>query len=454
MGTRSRHDKKSQVGHHLIFLTAFLSLLAATGLAQDWIRTGTGLGVEKVRLAASDFKPSTQDSKNADLLKTFNDTLFSDLENAGIFDMVSKSFYPEQVPGQPSEVNFAAWNSPPPNAAMLAFGNLGVSADKVTVQGWLYDVKNTNSPQVLGKQYNNAATTDAARQIAHKFADEIIFRLGGGIPGIAETKIYFVSERSGHKEIWMMDYDGANQHPITHLGSISLSPRISPDGSRLAFSSLAKGGWEILMYSFDLNRLVSFPRYGGMNLSPSWSPDGTKLAFSTSRYGYPNIVLVDASGGGVKRLTNDKGPDVSPTWNRKTAAQIAFVSGRTGLPQIYTMESDGTNVTRITDQGYAVSPNWSPNGQFLTFSWMRKYGPGEPGGNDIYLMDVASKQFVQLTHDAGRNDFPCWSPDGRHIVFQSHRTGTDQIWSMLADGTNVKQLTFNGSNSQPNWSWK
>ena len=454
MGAISRHERQSQLGRRLVVVYIALLFLTATGFAQDWIRTGTGLGVEKVRLAASDFKASTQDAKNAELLKTFNETLFGDLENAGIFDMVSKSFYPEQVPGQPSEVNFSAWNSPPPNAAMLAFGNLGVSGNNVTVQGWLYDVRNTASPQVLGKQYNDAATTEAARQIAHKFADEIIFRLGGGIPGIAETKIYFVSERSGHKEIWMMDYDGANQHPITHLGSISLSPRISPDGSRLAFSSVTKAGWEIMMYSFDLSRLVSFPRYGGMNLSPSWSPDGTKLALSSSRYGYPNIMVVDASGGGAKRLTNDKGPDVSPTWNRKTGAQIAFVSGRTGLPQIYTMEADGTNVTRITEQGYAVSPNWSPNGQFLTFSWMRKYGPGQPGGNDIYLMDIASKQFVQLTHDAGRNDFPCWSPDGRHIVFQSHRAGSDQIWSMLADGTNVKQLTFNGSNSQPNWSWK
>jgi TolB protein len=338
---------------------------------------------------------------------------------------------------------------------MLAFGNLGVSGDKVTVQGWLYDVKNQGSPQVLGKQYNDAATAEAVRTIAHKFADEIIFRLGGGIPGIAESKIYYVSERvRGQKEIWVMDYDGANQHQVTHLGTISLSPRISPDGSRLAFSSLSKTAWDILMFSFDLNRVVSFPRFGGMNLSPSWSPDGSKLALSSSRGGYPNIFVVDASGGNSKRITTGQGPDVSPTWNRKTGAQIAFVSGRTGLPQIYTMESDGTNVQRVTDQGYAVSPNWSPNGQFLTFSWMRKYGPGEPGSNDIYLMDAASKQWVQLTHDAGRNDFPCWSPDGRHIVFQSHRSGTDQIWSMLADGTNVKQLTTSGNNSQPNWSWK
>ena len=73
-----------------------------------------------------------------------------------------------------------------------------------------------------------------------------------------------------------MDYDGANQHAVTHLGSISLSPRVSPDGSRIAFSSMTKGGWDILMYSLDLNRLVTFPRFGGTNLSPAWSSDGTK----------------------------------------------------------------------------------------------------------------------------------------------------------------------------------
>ena len=346
-GITSRHDKTSQLCRHSFVLAIFglVFFAAVSSSAQDWIRTGTGLGVEKVRLAASDFKPSTQDPKNAELLKMFNETLWNDLDNAGIFELVSKSFYPEQVPGQPTELTASQWGSPPPNASMLAFGNLGVSSDKVQVQGWLYDVKSTsNSPQVLGKQYTDSATTDAARTIAHKFADEIIFRLGGGIPGIAESKIFFVSTRSGQKEIWEMDYDGANQHPITHLGTISLSPRVAPDSSRLAFSSATKAGWEILMYSFDLNRQVSFPRFGGMNLSPSWSPDGSKLAWSSSRNGYPNIFVADASGGNLKRLTTGQGPDVSPTWNRKTGAQIAFVSGRTGLPQIYTMEIDGTNV--------------------------------------------------------------------------------------------------------------
>jgi TolB protein len=322
------------------------------------------------------------------------------------------------------------------------------------VQGWLFDAKNPQAAQVLGKQYNESATDDNARVIAHRFANEIIFRLGGGIMGITESKIVYVSTRSGNKEIWSMDYDGANQKQVTNLRSISLSPRISPDSSRIAFSSFAQGGPNIAMWSMELNRGVTFPRFGGTNLSPAWSADGTKLAFSSSRNGDPEIYISDANGSNLRRMTSYRGPDVSPVWNPKTGAQLAWVSGRSGLPQIWVADADGANPTRLTDQGYAVSPAWSPNGQFLAFAWIRKYGPGAPGASDIYIMDVASRQWVQLTHDGGRNDFPSWSPDGRHIVFQSTRAGSEQIWTMLADGSQQKQLTTAGKNSQPNWSWK
>src|SRR4029079_15187781 len=107
---------------------------------------------------------------------------------------------------------------------------------------------------------------------------------------------------SGHKEIWAMDYDGNNQRQNTRLGSISLSPRISPDGSRLAFSSITKNSWEILMYSMDLNRLVTFPRFGGGNYSPAWSADGTRLALASSRGGATEIYVCDSGGKNMKQL--------------------------------------------------------------------------------------------------------------------------------------------------------
>jgi TolB protein len=435
----------------LLLLMVFAFIPAS---AQDWIHTGTNRGAP-IKLAVPDFKAASGDAQTAPLNTVFNQTLWNDLDNSGVFEMVSKSFYPVQAPGTPGELKVEAWGNPPVDAAMIAFGNLGVSGGKVNVQGWLFDAKNAGTPQILGKQYQEDATADYARLIAHKFADEIIFRLGGGIQGIAETKIYFISSRSGHKEVWAMDYDGQGAHQISHLNSFALSPRVSPDNSRVAFSGMTGDSWQILMYSLELGRMVSFPRFRGDNFSPAWSSDGTKFSFSSSMHdGDAELYLTDASGGGIKRLTANKGADVSPVFNPKTNGQIAWVSGRTGLPQIYIMDADGSNVQQITNQGYAVSPSWSPNGMLLAFAWFRKYGPGAPGAQDIYIMDIASRQFVQLTHDSRRNDFPSWSPDGRHIVFQSNRSGTDEIWTMLADGTHQQQITHGGKNSQPNWGFK
>ena len=441
------------------FFALFLGIFPAAHVsAQDWVHTGTNLGADRIRIAAADFKPLGGDPQTPALKATFDATLYNDLASAGIFDIVSKSLAPQATPGTPQEIALSQWSEAPANAAMVAFGSLSAANGRILVSGWLFDARNTVSPQVLAKQYNEAASQDAARTIAHRFADEIILRLGGGINGIAETKIYFVSSRTGSKEIWAMDYDGQNQRQVTHLGTVSLSPRVSPDNSRIAFASLGREGWAIRMYSLDLDRLVAFPAgtVGGSNQSPAWSADGARIAFSSSRTGDPEIWVVDASGGNLRLITNFRGPDVSPTWNPKTNAQLAWVSGRTGLPQIYTMDQDGANIQRLTDGGYAISPSWSPNGQFLTFSWNRKYGPGDPGGQDIYVMDISTKplKWLQITHESGSNDFPSWAPDGRHIVFERAIGGHSQIWSMLADGTDQRQLTQSGSNFMPNWSWK
>ncbi len=445
--------------HSRLYLPSLLilaSLISVPSMAQDWVRTGSNLGQAKIRLAAADFKPVGGDPQTPALKAVFDATLYSDLGNAGIFDLVSKSFAPSVMPGSPQEISLPQWSAPPTSAVMVAFGALSATNGRLIVYGWLFDTSNTANPQVLGKQYNEVASEEMARTVAHRFADDIIDRLGGGINGIAETKIYFVSSRSGSKQIWVMDYDGQNQHPVTRSGIIELSPRISPDNTRLAFASLGREGWSVRMYSLELNRLVSFPTgtVGGANQSPAWSGDGTKIAFSSARSGDPEIWVADANGANPRRITFFRGPDVGPTWNPRTNAQIAWVSGRTGLPQIYIMDQDGSNVHRMTDGGYAVSPSWSSNGQFLTFSWNRKYGPGAPGGQDIYVMDVATMRWEQLTHDAGSNDYPSWSPDVRHIVFERQIGGHTQIWTMLTDGTDQHELTHTGNNYMPNWSWK
>jgi TolB protein len=166
----------------------------------------------------------------------------------------------------------------------------------------------------------------------------------------------------------------------------------------------------------------------------------------------PELYVTDINGSKPKRLTFSNGGSTSPAWNPKTGQSVVFVSDRGGIPKLYMMNADGTNVNLLDlpDKGYIIDPAWSPNGQLLAFSWRR------PDGNyDIYVMEPTSQHIINLTPDSGsRNERPSWAPDGRHIVFESTRTGPRQIWTMLADGSQPHQLTVDGHNESPNWSPK
>jgi TolB protein len=439
-----------------VFTWACVLLLASsTASAQDWFKTGTGLGVSKARVAVADVVGKSPEAQPMGL--KFSEIVRADLDFSGILEMVSKSYYPLQTPGAPGEVDFKAWTEAPASTQLLAFGNLTVNGNSLEIQAWLNDVRNGSLPPVIGKVYRGDATDPQVRIFAHQFADEIISKLSGGLPGIASTQIAFVSNRSGNKEIWAMDYDGENQHQLTQLHTIALTPRWSPDASRIAFTCYAQPGAgaalsaQICVQSMSTNHLISWPRFRGTNSSPAWSPDGSQLMFMSSMNGSPELYITDPSGQRPKRITFSSGASTSPSWNPKTGQQVAFVSDRGGIPQLYVMNADGSSQAKVdlADKGYVIDPAWSPNGQLLAFSWRR------PSGNyDLYIMELATHELVELTRDVGRNERPSWAPDGRHIVFESTRTGTRQIWSMLADGTGARQLTTKGQNESPNWSPK
>jgi TolB protein len=456
-----RHYLYHRFYHYLylclsVFICGSIFLLSPPPIqAQDWFRTGTGLGVSKARVAVADFvgkSPSAQP-----LGVEFSDIVRSDLDFSGILELVSKSYFPLQAPGTQVEVDYKAWTDAPASTQLLAFGNLSTNDNSLEIQAWLNDVRNASLPPVIGKVYRGEVTDAQVRTFAHQFADEIISKLSGGLPGIASTQIAFVSNRSGNKEIWAMDYDGENQHQLTQLHTISLTPRWSPDASRIAFTCYMQPGSsgvvtaQICVQSMLTNHLISWPRFRGTNSSPAWSPDGSQLMFMSSMNGSPELFVADASGQRPKRITFSSGASTSPSWNPKTGQQVAFVSDRGGIPQLYVMNADGSSQSKIDlpDMGYVIDPAWSPNGQLLSFSWRR------PNGNyDLYVMEIATRQLVELTRDVGRNERPSWAPDGRHLVFESTRTGTRQIWSMLADGTAARQLTMQGQNESPNWSPK
>jgi TolB protein len=165
--------------------------------------------------------------------------------------------------------------------------------------------------------------------------------------------------------------------------------------------------------------------------------------------GTTQIYVANVDGGAFRRISYVRAIEVEPKVNPRTGTDIVFVSGRSGPPQIYKMNMEGANVERLTTgEGEAGNPAWHPDGRHIAFKWTRGF---EPGNWNIFVMDVATKEFVQLTHGMGRNENPSWAPDGRHIVFSSNRNGSMQIWTMLADGTQLKQLTTQGRNTMPAW---
>ena len=417
-------------------------------------------------------------------MPAFNQTLWDDLNGSGLLKMASKSYYPKFTPQQPSDFSAAPppqpepsstkrgarpspaivaptnggghwltdWSGPPVQANYLAFGYTAVQNGVFVLYGWLYDLRNPQQPQAIGKRYNGSADEAGARKTAHDFAADILALFGG--TSLAGTHIYFVSDRTGHKEIWAMDFDGNNQHPITHYNSLSIQPTLSPDGSKLAFTSYHTGNPGIAVFSVDTptpRDLRFYNQRASVNSSPSFTPDGKQIIYSSSA---PNdkccrIYIANLDGTGFRPITSYGSLDIEPRINPKTGGQLVFASNRSGPEQIYRANLDGTDMERLTDgTGEAGNPAWHPDGQFLAFAWTRGFAAG---AWNVFVMDVGSHQYVQLTHGEGRNENPNWAPDGKHIVFGSTRNGRSQIYSMLANGLQVQMLTTQGNNERPVW---
>jgi TolB protein len=426
----------------------FLFLLATTLLVGQllWAKVYIDIrspSFRKFPIALAPFKGSGSSTQDMKLEDRAREILREDLDLSGFFSLIVPSAAPEKTAGaggtDPEFVDFQSWANLGPEALVQA--TISYQNGSLTLEARLYDV--VKKELIVGKRYIGEMT-DLSRMV-HRFADEIIFAITGE-QGFFQTKIVFVSTAPGHKELFLMDYDGRNVTQLTHHKSIILSPRVSPDGTRIVFTSYKMGNPDLFMKDLRTGEERRISSYPGVNMSPAWSPDGKRLALTLSKDGNPEIYTMNSDGSGLVRLTSNPAIDVSPTWS-PDGQKIAFVSSRGGTPQIYLMEANGQNVQRLTFEGnYNTHPAWSPRGDRIAFD------ASLGGGRNICTIRPDGTDLRVLTANLGRCEMPAWSPDGRHLIFSSDRDGEPHIFLMDAEGTRIKKLTFQkGNDSYSYW---
>lgn len=315
--------------------------------------------------------------------------------------------------------------TPPERASYTISGN----ANGGSLEGQVVDQRGS---VVLQKTYSGGT-----RAAVHHFADDIVETLTGK-KGIASSKIAFVATRTGRKEIYTADYDGANVRQLTNDGSISVAPALSADGSKLAYTGYQSGYADI--YLIDLasgarNRIIKFP---GTNSGASFSPDGDRIACTLSKDGNPELYIVGANGSGARRLTKTSGVESSPTWS-PDGSQIIYSSDDRGGPQLYKIGAGGGSGQPIsTGYNYCTEPSWSPDGRKVAFTV-------RTGGFSIAVKDLQGGATQLLT--AGED--PVFGADSRHVIFSN---GSALILLDTQNGRQVPIVTGLGKVTEPTWS--
>lgn len=313
----------------------------------------------------------------------------------------------------------------------------------VNMEGFVYD---SGSDEVVGgKRY--VGSPSVVRLMAHRFADELVFRYTGE-PGIARTKIAYVAEQGSARELFVMDYDGYDARQLTNDGFLNLMPQWSPDRRFLVFTAYRnRNTQDIDMIELATGKRWTLISLGGLNITPALSPDGNFLAFASSHEGNSELYRLDTRTKAIQRLTVNASGDLSPSWS-PNGRELVFVSDRGGGPQLFLMSSDGSNVRRLTfDGNYNAAPAWSPRGNWIAYvcRTQQEY--------KLCVISPDGQKRMQLTTGPGVDDSPSWSPDGRHLVFSSTADGKSHIYMIDADGKDIERLTFQGThNSAPAWS--
>jgi TolB protein len=317
--------------------------------------------------------------------------------------------------------------------ALTQSGLASFTVSGTAAGGLLQGKVQKGSEVILSKSYSGIP-----RMAAHHFVDDIVETLTGH-KGIASSSIAFVSTHTGHKEICLADYDGANSRQLTHDAGLSVSPSLSPNGYRLAYTGYQSGYADIYVIDLVTGARVRLVKFPGTNSGARFSPDGNQLACTISKDGNPELYVVGLAGG-ARRLTHTRGAESSPTWS-PDGAEIIYSCDDAGTPQLYRMSAGG-GIGRLISTGYSYStePNWSPDGQLIAFN-VRSGG----GGFSIAVLDLHGGSTRILTQ--GEN--PVWGADSRHLLYS---TGNTISLLDVPTGKSLPVVTGLGKVTEPSWS--
>jgi TolB protein len=381
--------------------------------------------------------------RGKDVARTVGDVIRSDFEISGLFQVLDpRSFIadPEKEGLHATTINFRAWLDV--GAEYLIKGGVKpAGAERFEVELKLFEV--ASGREVLAEKHEYDA--DDARDASHRFGDAVVRSFGH--PSVFLTRVAAVRGSGDHKEILLMDFDGARPRPVTRNKVLDLFPNWSPDGRSLVYTSFAAGKPDLYVLDLTGGKSQVVSKEPGLNIGGSFSPDGRSVAATLSPDGNPDVYVMAPDGSNRRRVTDTWGIDTSPSW-APDGKRIAFASSRTGNSHIYVMNIDGSDVRRLTYQGTNnTEPEWSPRGDKIVFT-----ARDERRAFDLFVVDVEHGQIERLTQEQGDNKEPSWSPDGRHIAFTSNRDGPWQVYLMSAKGTNQRRITTDRENwSTPSW---
>ena len=398
--------------------------------------------LRKIPVAVSYFKAFSGASAERETALEASALFSSTLEFTGYFKMLDRAAFlvdPYNPGIKAANIKFHNWTSI--GAELLITGGIFENANRLEMELRLYDT--FKCKLIVGKKYKSRPGDQS--RIVRRFCSEIIYYFTGN-RGIFDSKIAFVSTGSGHKEIYICDFDGHNSKRFTFNKNITLSPAWSFDGRYLAFTSYLRGHPDLYIKNLK-QKSGTIVAKKGINITPAWVPNKFELAATFSFSGDQEIYMLTGKGKITKRLTTNKGIDSSPSWS-PDGKKMAFVSKRQGTPQIYIKDLGSGHVNRLTYQGrYNTEPAWSPKGDKIAYSGMCK------GETDIFVIGADGRKFMQLTKFSGDNESPSWSPDGSLILFSSTRKGPARIYVMTAYGTDQRPLlSMPGAQTDPAWS--